>query len=174
MLWIENPLFTQWVGKPPFRKLNEWRAPTFFFTPFSGLIHPWLQPFKCTRRGQFAPNLLWSLEREYFQISPCNKCLSPAWASTPVQKSSSIYLWELRCLLPITFPSYLWNPCFVSLIAGLQALAAGCPGRGINPLLPGTSRAPRVPCGLSATLFPGSGQHKLFWTESILHKTTIM
>lgn len=168
MPWIESPLFTQWVGTPPFRKLNEWRAPTFFFTPFSGLIHPWLQSFKCTRRGQFTPNLLWSLEREYFQISPCNKCLSPAWAFTPIQKSSCIYLWELRCLLPITFPSY------ISLIAGLQALAAGCPGRGINPVLPGTSRAPRVPWGLSATLFPSSSQHKLFWTDSILHKTTIM
>lgn len=142
-----DPSFYSMTRIPLFKKFNAWRAPSVFLPLFC----TWGCNPSNAPGDQFVPSLPWSLERGYFQISPAERLSQSA---STLRQPSSVYLGELRCLLPVTFPSHLWNCCLISLIAGLLAAAAGCPGRGINPVLPAPITGPRGRSGHSCQVVP--------------------
>ena len=76
----------------------------FVFRPFSVLVPPWSQSFERPQGGRWGSLLQIFSEvwKENFYMSPCSELLS-SMVPPPLQEPSSTYLWELRCLWPITF-----------------------------------------------------------------------
>ena len=122
----------------------------FVFHPLSVLIPLFSMLWNVSGvGGESVPNSLWSLEGESFQISPdWAPCLHRAY--TPPGAPRSLYLWDLRCLPPITFPPSSWS-CLISLIAGLRQQAAW--GGVLTLYFLGTLQVPRTPGGPFSQVF---------------------
>lgn len=153
----ERLLFlSQWMEKYPFKKFNEWRASTLFFTPF-------LYWFPCSQRFEMPPGLGvgWGGVCSKRSLKSGRRLLSDKerilhWAPrlhracTPPGAPWSLYLWDLRCLPPITFPPSSWS-CLISLIAGLWQQAAW--GGVLTLYFPCTLQVLRAPGGPFCQVF---------------------